>query len=122
MTGLTKHELTRFILDVALGFYCAGLFALALFPTSDIRLIEWVVMASAAIAGVGLAAHSLPQITLPGERYARVVVGFAGLTTLFAYLIFSSDQEYEQTRLGLLIFSGIVASWGSFLVEEDDSG
>jgi hypothetical protein len=117
---MREKEATRFVLDAALGTFSVGTFMLALYPTNDIRMAELFVMALSAVSVAGLVAHALPTVRLPGEEYARLVAGAAGLATVLLYLSFSQDPEYEQARLGLLLTSGVLAGYGGYLAEGRD--
>lgn len=112
----------RGTVTVALLLYSAAIIMFVLWPTSDIRWSGWVAAGGAGIAAVGLVAHALPTITLPGEEYAYLVVAWAGASTLLLYLIDVTDPDYEQWRNSLLLLTGVVGGLGAFWGEPARSG
>ena len=108
---------TRWVFCTALFVYACGLFVLALWPTDDINWIEWVAAAAAVVAVVGLIAHAVPDIRIPGEDYAYLITGAAGLLTMLSYLVDSDAPDHRQTFVALLLSTGIIAGYGAFLAE-----
>jgi len=105
----------RRVMSAALAVYCSGLFVAAATPTDDIDWLEWVVIVASAAAIIGLVAHLVDAVTLPGEQYAYLVAGFAGLVTFVFYLIDTTDPSYVRARLALLIGAGMIAAYGAHL-------
>jgi len=111
----------RFTVCLALFVYCIGLFILALNPVETIDAAEVVVMVASTVAALGLIALAVPQITIPFENYAYLVVGFAGFTTLLLYLIDTSDSPERRTGVAMFVLVGVIGGYGAHLgfSEED---
>lgn len=109
----------------ALCFYCAGVFSLALWPTTHITVVEWIVAALCVVAFIGLVAHAIPAIQLPGSEYAYLVTGLVGTTSLFLFLLTPehgmSPPEYAKIRITLLLLSGAIGAYGAFWEQEAGS-
>lgn len=101
----------------ALVIYCAGIISLALWPTSDITLVEIICAGLAGISIIGLLAHMTDAVYLPGEELAYLVTGMVGATVFGIYIIHTSDTNWEQARLGLLLASGSITGYGAFMAE-----
>ena len=108
------------VVCASLVFYCGGIFVLALWPTNHITAVEWICAGLAVVAAFGLVAMAIEQIQVPGERYAFLVCGLAGATTLILYLLDVRTDEavYLQARITLLLLAGVVGSYGAWWVQE----
>jgi hypothetical protein len=73
------------------------------------------------VAVVGLVAHAIPAIQLPGARYAYLVSGMVGLTALLLYLLTPAhgDPVYDRVRVTLLLLAGVIGSYGAYWEQED---
>jgi peptidoglycan/LPS O-acetylase OafA/YrhL len=108
----------RAVVSGALLLYCAGLFTLAAFPTSDVDWAEWVVIVLSIVAAIGLVAQMSPRIRVPGEEFAYLVTGWAGMFSLCLYLIDSTDPNYVQVRITLLLLAGSLGAYAAFIVRD----
>lgn len=108
----------REVVCVALVIYCAAIFSLALWPTDDISFVEWVISVGCVLAIIGLIARMAPWLTLPGEQYAYLLTGFLGLSTLLGYEWGADDPDYIKWRVGLLLVTGIIGSYGAHLAQD----
>ena len=111
---------TRVVLCLGLLCYCAGLFALAIWPRDEITWAEWLVAVLSVVAAFGLIAHATDMVELPGERYAYLITGFTGFTALMLYLLDAPEATYREVRVTLLLLSGVLLGYGAHLTEDDD--
>lgn len=111
----------RQVICASLCLYSAGIFVLAIYPTSDITAVEWIVAVLSVVAVLGLVAHAVPAIRVPGERYAYLVSGLVGITTLLLYLLTPThgDPVYDRVRVTLLLLAGVVGSYGAYWEQQD---
>lgn len=110
----------RQAVSLALLTYTAGVFMLALFPINTLTYAELFDAALAVVAGIGMIANLIPVIKLPGQQYAYLMVGLAGLATLGCYLVTSEDPYYVQIRAAFLLLAGAVGGYGAWLATDKD--
>jgi hypothetical protein len=107
----------RRAIAAALLIYCAAVFVLTLWPLDTVTGVEVFVAVLAVLAGIGMAARLL-GLALPGDRYAYLVVGWAGATALGCYLVASAEADYVETRTALFMLAGALAGYGAYLSQE----
>ena len=103
----------------ALIVYCASIIFLSWSPMDQIDWSEWVAGGAAILAIIGLIAHALESVQLPGEEYAYLVTGFAGFTTMLLYDINAVDQPGRKIAITLMLLCGVVGSYGAYLSQID---
>jgi hypothetical protein len=110
------------VMTLALFVYCVGLVFFALHPLDSVDWAEWVVAVLGAIAAIGLVGYALPNVTLPGERYAYLMVGWAGFTCMMLYLVDTQDSTYRRSAIALFLLSGAISGYGAHLVRDEVEG
>jgi hypothetical protein len=108
----------KYVTCVALLLYCAGIIFFALHPVEDIKWGEWVSVVLSVIAQIGLLAYAFPNVRLPGEEYAFLIVGYVGFITLLFYLLDTADDPTRRAGIALFLMSGAVAGYGAFLAQD----
>jgi hypothetical protein len=111
----------RTVLTVASFFYCVGVIFFALYPTDSIMWGEWVLVVVAGTAALGLVVYSLPSVTVPGEEFAFLLVGWAGFMTLLFYLIDTVDDPTRRAGIALFLLAGMFTGYGTFLAQDQTS-
>jgi len=111
------RRVRRFV-SIALIIYCAAIVVLTLHSLDEAGWENWVSAVLATLAAIGLVAHASDRIYLPGENYAYLVTGWAGLTTLGLYLVETADTPLRRLSLSLLLLVGIVGGYGAHLGAE----
>lgn len=104
----------RAAVSLALALYCLGIIALALLPWPA-DWLEVLVALVAAAALAGLVAQLLPMVTLPGERWAYLAVGFSGTVTLVAFEVTSQAAGWARLSVGLLLAAGVAGAFAAHL-------
>jgi hypothetical protein len=110
------------VMTLALFIYSIGVVFFALVPFDDIDWAEWVAAVLAGIAAICLAGYAIPNVVLPGERYAYLMAGWAGFTCMLLYLLDTVDSPYRRTAITLFLMSGAISGYGAHLARDDAEG
>lgn len=109
----------RTLVCLSLLAYCGAILLGVLTPVSEIGWGHVVTAVVTVLAVIGLVARMIDSVVLPGERYAYLVTGGAGLNTLLLYLIQTTDPHARQVELVLFLSVGIIGGYGAYLGTED---
>lgn len=116
MTRLLKNR-ARTAVSFALILYCVAIMDFALYPLSTLMWGEVIAAVLCLLAIIALVAHMFESITIPGDEYAYLVTGWAGLTTLLLFWAGVSDhaKSHAVVYVSLFMLTGVFGGYGAYL-------
>ena len=105
----------RVTVSVALLLYCASIILLVLSDKGPFTWGDFIAVTLSVISVIGLVAHAIPAVHIPGEQYAYLVTGWAGFTTMLLYLINTEDNHLRRAAVVLVLLTGTVGAYGAYL-------
>lgn len=112
-----NRRLWRRVLAADLGVFNVAVFMFALLPPSTLKAQEWIIMAGAVLAGIGVVSHASTRIHLWGEGYAYLATSMVGGLTLLIYAHLATAPYYVKIPYVLFLLSGVVSGLAAHVID-----
>jgi hypothetical protein len=113
----SDRTLWRRVLAVDLGLFNVAVFFFAYLPPSTLKVQEVLIMVGSAAAAVGLVAHALQRIHLPGEHWSYLITAMVGFLTFILYAHLSTAPYNVKIPYILLLISGIASALAAHVID-----
>lgn len=115
--AMSERQRWRAALALDLGIFNLALIVFALLPPWNLTLIEQGAILLAAGALIGVVAHALPRVHLPGEGWAYLASGAAGAYVTLAYSMNSTAPYYIKAPFIMFLLSGVASGYSAHVID-----
>ena len=112
-----NRNLWRRVLAADLGIFNLAIFAFALLPPATLLPSEWFAMALSALGVVGVVAHAIRCIHLPGEGYAYLATAMVGSYVFAVYAHAAEAPASVKVPFLLFLASGIASGLAAHVID-----
>jgi hypothetical protein len=113
----SDRTLWRRVLAADLGLFNVAIFFFAWLPPTTLVWSERVAMIAAAAAALGVVAHALRRITIPGEGYAYLITAMVGFYVLLVYVHTAPAPAAVKVPFCLFLASGIASGLAAHVID-----
>jgi peptidoglycan/LPS O-acetylase OafA/YrhL len=115
MTTTTRRW--RKVLVADLLAYNIAILLFAFFPPATLNTVEFVVMLSSALCGLGVMFHAAERVSLPMDQWAYLATGAVGLFTLCAYGTMSTHSLTVKIPFMAFILAGVISGYAGHVID-----